>query len=138
MVKAFHKSLEFADDKVAAPQVTIDRHSKLIMMVCSDLELDNTKKKIDENSNCMDSYIKQVTDLREIEIEAIRQITEQLSPSISPAESANSSRRSLLVDNVMVHPQKNKPIFRGQADMKPHLLQKEASLKEITTFCTCL
>ena len=111
--QATQKSLEAADYKVAALQVTIDRHSKLIMMVCSDLELDNTKKKIDENSNSMDTYIKQVTDLCETEIEAIRQITEQLSPSISPAESTNSSRSSSLVDNVMVHPEKEKKNIQG-------------------------
>ena len=95
---------EAADDKVAVLQVTIDRHSKFTMMVCSDLELDNTKKKIDENSNCMDTYIKQVTDLCETEIEAIRQITEQLSQSISTAASTNSSRRPSSFDNVTVPP----------------------------------
>ena len=53
--EAAQKGLEVADDKVAALQVTIDRHRELITMVCSDLELENTKKKTYENSNCMDT-----------------------------------------------------------------------------------
>ena len=91
-----------------------------------------TEDKIKENAADLEMYLKKVSELRSSEIETIREMTNEITPVFLPADGSASSRASSVDVNTQIV--QNKNIFRGQLDMKLRILQRGASLKEITTF----
>ena len=80
--EAAFKSLEVAEEKVMVLLKTIDRHNELILLVCTPDQV----KATEENAAKLDTYIKMVTELRRSEIEMIREMTNEITPVVLPAE----------------------------------------------------
>jgi len=52
--EAAQKSLKVAEEKVTVLEKTNDRHNELILMLCTEQEVEDTERKIEENSIALD------------------------------------------------------------------------------------